>query len=58
MQRKKILMDSPAGDGKGAAKDEERTRKLRKRNAELMSLVKTLEEKFKSLKSDYDHMVS
>ena len=55
MQRKKMLMESPAGD---AAKDEERTRKLRKRNAELMAQMKTLEDKCKSLKSDSDHQVT
>ncbi len=41
-----------------AAKDEEKTKKLRKRNTELVALVKTLDEKCKLLKSDYDRLVS
>ena len=57
VQRKRLVQDSP-GDGKMAGKDDEKMRKLRKRNADLVTLVKTLDEKLKSLKSDYDQLVS
>lgn len=56
-QRKRLVQES-SSEGKGGTKDDEKTKKLRKRNAELVTVVKTLDEKYKSLKSDYDQLVS
>ena len=59
VQRKRLVQESP-GDGRTGSKDtmDERMRKLRKRNAELVTLVKTLDEKCKGFKSDYEQLVS
>ena len=46
------------GEGKVNKQTEEKLKKLRKRNAELVALAKQLDEKNKSLKSESEHLVS
>ena len=46
------------GEGKVNKQTEEKLKKLRKRNAELVALAKQLDEKNKSLKSESEHFVS
>jgi len=52
VQRKKMVQESP-----GSAREDDKTKKLRKRNTELVALVKTLDEKYKNIKSDYEQLV-
>ena len=46
------------GDSRSVKEAEEKMKRLRKRNADLVGLVKTVEERCKSLKLDNDKLVS
>ena len=46
------------GEGKANKQTEEKLKKLRKRNAELVALAKQLDEKNKSLKTESEQLVS
>ena len=62
VQRKKVVQGGggPGGDGdsKSLKEADEKMKRLRKRNADLVGLAKTLEERCKSLKLDNDKLVS
>ena len=57
VQRKKVAHEGD-GEGKVNKQTEEKLKKLRKRNAELVALAKQLDEKNKSLKNENEQLVS
>lgn len=57
VQRKKVGHEGD-GEGKVNKQTEEKLKKLRKRNAELVALAKQLDEKNKSLKNENEQLVS
>lgn len=63
VQRKKVVQGggggaSGDGDSKSLREADEKMKRLRKRNADLVGMAKTLEERCKSLKQDNDKLVS
>ena len=55
LQRKAAVKEGGEGDGKGA---EEKLKRLRKRNAELVALARQLDDKTKSLKLENEQLVT
>lgn len=55
LQRKTAVKEGGEGDGKGA---EEKLKRLRKRNAELVALARQLDDKTKSLKAENEQLVT
>ena len=57
IQRKKRAHEDD-GEGKGSKQMEEKLKKIRKRNADLVALAKQLDEKCKSLRIENEQLVS
>ena len=57
IQRKKRTHDSD-GEGKSSKQMEEKLKKVRKRNADLVALAKQLDDKYKSLRIENEQLVS
>jgi len=57
IQRKKRAHESDS-EGKGSKQMEEKLKKIRKRNADLVALAKQLDEKCKSLRIENEQLVS